>query len=151
MYISFRKIKEPFFRHSLSFTFTSLSQAACGLGLRQLGLSACRRWRSLASRYGFGGEIFGTERARLVGDGLRTERTFLGFRFSFFVSIFSFRFRILFSVFCFFISFFAFCFSFSAFRFFCIVVLRQASSARRPSFYFNEASFWILSASTYSA
>ena len=28
---------------------------ACGLGLRQLGLSVCRRWRSLASRYGFWG------------------------------------------------------------------------------------------------
>ena len=78
----------------------------------------------MASRYGFGGEIFDTERATLVGDGLRTERAFLGFRFSFFVSIFSFRFRISFSVFCILISFFAFCFSFSAFRFFCIVVLR---------------------------
>ena len=41
---------------SLSLSLHSLhSQPACGMGLRQLGLSACRRWRSLASRYGFWG------------------------------------------------------------------------------------------------
>ena len=80
--------------YSLHFT----SQPACGLGLRQLGLSVCRRWRSLASRYGFWGRRlwhrtcktsrgwlahrtcktspgllpgagFGTERARLVQGG----------------------------------------------------------------------------------
>ena len=84
--------------HFFTFTFTFTSQPACGLGLRQLGLSVCRRWRSLASRYGFwgrrlwhrtctisrgglahrtcktspgatGGERFGTERARLAQGG----------------------------------------------------------------------------------
>ena len=56
--------------HSLTF----FSQPACGLGLRQLGLSVCRRWRSLRADMASGGEGFGTERARLAGDGLSTER-----------------------------------------------------------------------------
>ena len=64
---------------------------------------------------------------------------FLDFSIScFHFSIVIFRFRILFPVFRFFISVFAFCFTFFFFRFFCIVVLRQASSARRPSYLFAE-------------
>ena len=44
---------------SLTFHFTfslSLHNQPAALGLRQLGLSVCRRWRSLASRYGFWGQ-----------------------------------------------------------------------------------------------
>ena len=63
---------------------------------------------------------------------------FFVFRFSFSVFHFSFSFFVdvfwlLIFVFQFLI--FAFCFSFSLFVFVCIVVLRQASSARRPSYY----------------
>ena len=40
---------------SLTFSLFHFHNQPAALGLRQLGLSVCRRWRSLASRYGFWG------------------------------------------------------------------------------------------------